>query len=73
MIAYSAAWVEKYREQIKACLSKISNIHHITWRPSIEILKEEGLDLSDSGDANLVKSPRRTKVNNTPYHMTILL
>ncbi|KAI3456650.1 hypothetical protein Pfo_013313 [Paulownia fortunei] len=57
VIASSAAWVEKYKQQIKVCIRKISNINHITWRPSIDILKEEGLDLSD-----LSNSPRMAKV-----------
>ncbi|KAK6149560.1 hypothetical protein DH2020_017085 [Rehmannia glutinosa] len=62
VIASSAAWVEKYKQQIKVCIGKISNINHITWRPSIDILKEEGLDLSDSDDVDLSNSPRMAKV-----------
>lgn len=48
VVASSAAWFEKYNQQIKDCISKINYINHITWIPSIDILKEEGLDLSDS-------------------------
>ncbi|PIN08372.1 23S rRNA (cytosine(1962)-C(5))-methyltransferase [Handroanthus impetiginosus] len=62
VVASSAAWVEKYKQQIKDCISKINNIRHITWRPSIDILKEEGLDLSDSGDIDLSNSARTAKV-----------
>ncbi|GFP81672.1 ribosomal rna large subunit methyltransferase i [Phtheirospermum japonicum] len=62
VIASSAAWVEKYKQQIKDCISKISNVNHITWRPSIDILKEEGLDLSDSGDVDLSDSQKMAKV-----------
>lgn len=66
VVASSAAWVEKYKEQIKACISKIDNVNHITWRPCIDILKEEGLDLSDSGDEELPNSPKMTKVKLLP-------
>ncbi|XP_051125301.1 uncharacterized protein LOC127247492 [Andrographis paniculata] len=59
VIASSAAWVEKYKQQIKACISRLSSIRHITWRPSIETLKEEGLDLSDSGEGS--DSPKMAK------------
>ncbi|KAL9146951.1 hypothetical protein ABFS82_13G143100 [Erythranthe guttata] len=62
VIASSAAWVEKYKQQIKACIGKIDNVSHITWRPSIDILKEEGLDLSDSGEIDLSNSPKKAKV-----------
>ncbi|KAG8363073.1 hypothetical protein BUALT_Bualt18G0089600 [Buddleja alternifolia] len=62
VIASSAAWVEKYKQQIKDCISKINNVNHITWRPSIEILKEEGLDFTDSGVVDLPNSPRMSKV-----------
>ncbi|CAA0815473.1 S-adenosyl-L-methionine-dependent methyltransferases superfamily protein [Striga hermonthica] len=61
VIASSAAWVEKYKEQIKDHISKISNVDHITWRPSVDILKEEGLDLSDLEGVNLSNSPRMAK------------
>lgn len=60
MVASSAAWVEKYNQQIKDCISKINYINHITWRPSIDILKEEGLDLS--GGVDLSRSPRVVEV-----------
>lgn len=66
MVASSAAWVEKYKQQIKDCISKINHINHITWRPSIDILKEEGLDLSDSRAMDLSLSPRTVKVRTFP-------
>ncbi|KAF8783794.1 hypothetical protein HU200_000232 [Digitaria exilis] len=47
VIASSAAWVEKYREEIQFFVSKLNGINHIKWRPSEDILKEEGLDVSD--------------------------
>ncbi|KAK4439536.1 Ribosomal RNA large subunit methyltransferase I [Sesamum alatum] len=62
VVASSAAWVEKYKQQIKDCISRINNIKHITWRPSIDILKEEGMDISDSEDVDSSNSPRIAKV-----------
>ncbi|KAL0363067.1 UNVERIFIED_CONTAM: Ribosomal RNA large subunit methyltransferase I [Sesamum calycinum] len=62
VIASSAAWVEKYKQQIKVCISRVNNIKHITWRPSIDILKEEGMDISDSEDVDPSNSPRIAKV-----------
>ena len=47
VIASSAAWVEKYREEIQILVSKVNGINHIRWRPSAYILKEEGLDISE--------------------------
>lgn len=44
VVASSAAWVEKYKLEIEACINKVDGISHINWRPSIDILKEEGLD-----------------------------
>ncbi|XP_074296015.1 uncharacterized protein LOC141623756 isoform X2 [Silene latifolia] len=48
VVASSAAWVEKYKPDIMACIKNVAGITHISWRPSLEILKEEGLDLSNS-------------------------
>ncbi|KAL2897311.1 Ribosomal RNA large subunit methyltransferase I [Bienertia sinuspersici] len=45
VVASSAAWVEKYKLEIEACINKVNGISHINWRSSIDILKEEGLDL----------------------------
>lgn len=50
VVASSAAWVEKYRAEIELCIRKISGIEHVRWRPSIEILKEEGLNIIDECD-----------------------
>ncbi|KAG0447961.1 hypothetical protein HPP92_028077, partial [Vanilla planifolia] len=47
VVASSAAWVEKYRPQIELYISKISNINLIKWRLNVDILKEEGLEISD--------------------------
>ncbi|KAL6198764.1 hypothetical protein ACLB2K_028553 [Fragaria x ananassa] len=49
VIASSAAWVEKYKAEIEACVGRINEINHINWRPSVEILKEEGLDVMENG------------------------
>lgn len=62
VVASSAAWVEMYNQQIKYWISKTNRINHITWRPSIDILKEEGLDLSDSRGVDLSQSPRMVEV-----------
>ncbi|XP_073155606.1 uncharacterized protein [Henckelia pumila] len=62
VIASSAAWVEKYKQQIKHHISQIKNINHITWRPSIEVLKEEGYDFPDSGVTDSSDPPRTVKV-----------
>ncbi|KAM6575804.1 hypothetical protein CsatA_024131 [Cannabis sativa] len=62
VIASSAAWVEKYKPQIEACISRISEVNHINWRPSIDILKEEGLDVSNLKQMNSSTCPHRTKV-----------
>ena len=50
VIASSAAWVEKYREEIQILVSKVNGINHIRWRPSAYILKEEGLDISEQNE-----------------------
>ncbi|XP_020575581.1 uncharacterized protein LOC110021439 [Phalaenopsis equestris] len=47
VVASSAAWVEKYRPEIESCVGRISGVTYINWRPSIDILKEEGLDVSN--------------------------
>ncbi|GKC70695.1 ribosomal RNA large subunit methyltransferase I, partial [Tanacetum coccineum] len=46
VVASSAAWVEKYKEYIINCITRFSLIKNVVWRPSIEILKEEGLNLA---------------------------
>lgn len=62
VIASSAAWVEKYKQEIEACISRIDEINHINWRPSVEILKEEGMNLSDLKEMHPSACPERTKV-----------
>ncbi|KAK9266675.1 hypothetical protein L1049_005511 [Liquidambar formosana] len=62
VIASSAAWVEKYKLEIEACISKIDEINHINWRPSVEILKEEGLELSDLKETHPPPTLERVKV-----------
>ncbi|XP_022886420.1 uncharacterized protein LOC111402390 isoform X2 [Olea europaea var. sylvestris] len=62
VVASSAAWVEKYKQKIKDCIGRINNINNVTWRPSTEILKEEGLDFSDSAFVESSNSSRMVKV-----------
>ncbi len=62
VIASSAAWVEKYRPEVEACISRINEINHINWRPSIEILREEGMDVTDLKDNHSSICRERTKV-----------
>ena len=64
VIASSAAWVEKYKPEIEAFIGKISGINHINWRPSVDILKEEGLEVSNLKEMQSDTCPRRTKVGN---------
>ncbi|VFQ90784.1 unnamed protein product [Cuscuta campestris] len=74
VIASSAAWVEKYRQQIEFCVSRINGIKHISWRPSVEILKEEGLEFSSSTNTDLAPSlPKRVKVmeNGISYMISV--
>ncbi|TVU32782.1 hypothetical protein EJB05_24538, partial [Eragrostis curvula] len=47
VIASSAAWVEKYRQEIQFLVSKVDGVNHIKWRSSADILKEEGLDIPE--------------------------
>ncbi|KAM0000379.1 putative 23S rRNA (cytosine(1962)-C(5))-methyltransferase [Helianthus debilis subsp. tardiflorus] len=61
VIASSAAWVEKYKEHIKKCISGLGVINSVVWRPSTDILKEEGLDLTDL-DQEVSGSTDRVKV-----------
>ncbi|KAL1537154.1 ribosomal RNA large subunit methyltransferase I [Salvia divinorum] len=73
VVASSAAWVEKYKQQIRDCISKTNHVNHITWRPSIDILKEEGLDLSHSRGVDLSHSPRMVEaLENGIYYLVSL-
>ncbi|KAM0841235.1 hypothetical protein ACQ4PT_059092 [Festuca glaucescens] len=47
VVASSAAWVEKYRQQIEFLVNKFSDVNYTKWRSSADILKEEGLDMSE--------------------------
>jgi len=62
VIASSAAWVEKYKPEVEACISQIDGIHHINWRPSLEVLKEEGIDVPVLKEMHHPTCPERTKV-----------
>ncbi|GAB4854718.1 hypothetical protein Ancab_023303 [Ancistrocladus abbreviatus] len=71
VVASSAAWVEKYRPEIEACISGIDGINHINWRQSIEMLKEEGLDLSALKEVSL--RPVRVKVKENGIYYVVSL
>ncbi|GKV06798.1 hypothetical protein SLEP1_g18639 [Rubroshorea leprosula] len=73
VIASSAAWVEKYKPQIEACIGRIDEINHLKWRPAIEILKEEGMDASDLKDVHPSTCPQRTKVMENGIFFSISL
>ncbi|XVE74256.1 hypothetical protein DITRI_Ditri12bG0002200 [Diplodiscus trichospermus] len=73
VVASSAAWVEKYKSQVKACISSIDEINHIHWRPSVEILKEEGMDASDLKELHPSTCPQRTKVIENGIYYAISL
>lgn len=62
VVASSAAWVEKYKSEIEACIKKINYINHVNWRPSVDILKEDGVNESDLNKMHSSTCPERTKV-----------
>ncbi|EEF45977.1 RNA binding protein, putative [Ricinus communis] len=62
VIASSAAWVEKYKPEVEACISRMDEINYISWRPSVEILKEEGINVSDLKEMHPSICHERTKV-----------
>ncbi|KAJ8510868.1 hypothetical protein OPV22_001302 [Ensete ventricosum] len=62
VIASSAAWIEKYKQEIEFLVGRVRNVNHIKWRPSTDILKEEGLEISDQGDPGSSSCPGRVKV-----------
>lgn len=62
VIASSAAWVEKYRPEIEACIHEYNGINHLHWRPSLDMLKEEGLESSSSKEDHSLTSLKRVKV-----------
>lgn len=45
VVASSASWVEKYRPTIEGALITSTGLGSITWRPSLEMLKEEGHEI----------------------------
>ncbi|XP_042375553.1 ribosomal RNA large subunit methyltransferase I-like isoform X1 [Zingiber officinale] len=62
VIASSAAWVEKYKQEIEFLVGGVRDVNHIKWRPSIDILKEEGLEISSNGEHISSSCPGRIKV-----------
>ncbi|XP_038682231.1 ribosomal RNA large subunit methyltransferase I isoform X4 [Tripterygium wilfordii] len=62
VIASSAAWVEKYKPELEACIHRLDEINHINWRPSVEMLKEEGMDVSNLKEMHQHTCPERIKV-----------
>ncbi|KAM1350366.1 hypothetical protein ACFX2F_004325 [Malus domestica] len=62
VVASSAAWVEKYKAEVEACISRIDKVNYVNWRPSLEVLKEEGLDVSNYKERDPSICPQRTKV-----------
>ncbi|KAK7313758.1 hypothetical protein VNO77_38956 [Canavalia gladiata] len=73
VVASSAAWVEKYKSGIEACIRKISYINHINWRPSVDILKEDGVNVSDMKEMHSSTCPERTKIMENGIVYTISL
>ena len=43
VIASSIIWIERYRSVIQFFIKEIPEIDYVKWRPSVEMLKEEGL------------------------------
>ncbi|XP_021864476.1 uncharacterized protein [Spinacia oleracea] len=72
VVASSAAWVEKYKQEIEAFINKVDGISHINWRPSVDILKEEGLDLLQLKHAS-VASPSQVEVKENGIRYAISL
>ncbi|QCD85980.1 ribosomal RNA large subunit methyltransferase I [Vigna unguiculata] len=73
VVASSAAWVEKYKSEIEACLGKINYINHINWRPSVDILKEDGVNESELKEMPPSTCPERTKIVENGIVYTISL
>ncbi|TKY68554.1 Ribosomal RNA large subunit methyltransferase I [Spatholobus suberectus] len=73
VVASSAAWVEKYKSEIEACIRKINYINHINWRPSVDILKEDGVNVSDLKEMHSSTCPERTKIVENGIVYTISL
>jgi hypothetical protein len=62
VIASSAAWVEKYRPQIESLVSQVSGVKHTWWRSSVDILKEEGLNVSHQKEQSQLSVAHAHKV-----------
>ncbi|KAL6283109.1 hypothetical protein ACE6H2_014038 [Prunus campanulata] len=73
VIASSAAWVEKYKPEVEASVGRIDEINYINWRPSSEVLKEEGLDASNYKERDPSICPQRTKVTENGIFYAISL
>lgn len=73
VIASSAAWVEKYKPEVEASIGRIDEINYINWRPSSEVLKEEGLDASNYQERDPSICPQRTKVYPTKCYILHIL
>ncbi|XP_020227536.1 uncharacterized protein LOC109808804 [Cajanus cajan] len=73
VVASSAAWVEKYKSEIEACITKINYINHIKWRPSVDILKEDGVNVSNLKEVCSSTCPERTKIVENGIVYTISL
>lgn len=73
VVASSAAWVEKYRQAIEFHASRIEGVKHIKWRPSIDILKEEGLDISYPIDVTESPTAGKVKVMENGIHYMVSL
>jgi 23S rRNA G2069 N7-methylase RlmK/C1962 C5-methylase RlmI len=52
VVASSAAWVERHRATIEHTIGKAIKTSHMSWRPSVEILKEEGLQVDASKESS---------------------
>lgn len=72
VIASSAAWVERYRSVIELLIREIPDIDYVRWRPSVEMLKEEGLtiDLEDF-EPTVVKSKVKVMENGINYLVSL--
>ncbi|KAL2617956.1 hypothetical protein AAZX31_08G230900 [Glycine max] len=73
VVASSAAWVEKYKSEIEACIKKINYINHVNWRPSVDILKEDGVNEYDLNKMHSSTCPERTKIVENEIVYTISL
>lgn len=73
VIASSAAWVEKYKQEIEFLVGRVGDVNYIKWRPSIDILKEEGLEITLQGNNNSSSCPGRVKVRYKVLNLELAL